>query len=169
MFLGGTLGGMNVSEDLRVAYALRLCKVCSPLFRQRLAVLWRDYEAACVMSCGPIPARSEHWRRKALSLQHRLRDVLRMDGVGEPIQVQADEQRTFGRVLRRLRMADPRQLNLADVADAIGTTIAYVSEMERGLRLPAGPRMVDDIADFLRLDPAQRNLLRLLAFDCEGV
>ena len=42
----------------------------------------------------------------------------------------------YGRFLRTKRLSDDRELTLRDVADALGVSVTFVSDVEHGRRLP---------------------------------
>ena len=46
----------------------------------------------------------------------------------------------FGEELRRLRRA--KEMSLADLADAIGCSIVFISDVERGKRNPPSPQKI---------------------------
>jgi transcriptional regulator with XRE-family HTH domain len=56
----------------------------------------------------------------------------------------------FGTVLKAARRKTGK--TLGDVADAVGVTAAYLSDIERGNRLPLAPDRISLAAKFLSLD-----------------
>jgi transcriptional regulator with XRE-family HTH domain len=58
----------------------------------------------------------------------------------------------FGDALRRLRRA--KEMSLADLADAIGCSIVYISDVERGRRNPPGLEKIRRLLD--RMDEGHR-------------
>lgn len=51
----------------------------------------------------------------------------------------------FGEALRRLRRA--KEMSLAELADTIGCSIVYMSDVERGRRNPPGPEKIRKLLD----------------------
>ena len=57
----------------------------------------------------------------------------------------------YGRFLRSKRVADDRELTLKEVAEALGVSITFVSDVEHGRRLPYDEVKTEKLIKFLRL------------------
>lgn len=77
--------------------------------------------------------------------------------------MKADQRRAFGERLRELRKRAGK--TLGDVADVLGVSVVYVSDVERGNRAPLRPDLVDKVADALGADAAE---LHRLAAEVRG-
>jgi transcriptional regulator with XRE-family HTH domain len=77
--------------------------------------------------------------------------------------VKTDRRRGFGERLRELRKK--ANLTLGDVADNLGVSVVYVSDVERGNRPPLRPDLIDKIAAVLKSDATD---LHRLAAEARG-
>ena len=57
----------------------------------------------------------------------------------------------YGRFLRTKRLSDDRELTLRDVAEALGVSITFVSDVEHGRRLPYDEVKTEKLIKFLHL------------------
>ena len=57
----------------------------------------------------------------------------------------------YGRFLRSKRLADDRELTLKEVAEALGVSITFVSDVEHGRRLPYDEIKTQKLIKFLHL------------------
>ena len=57
----------------------------------------------------------------------------------------------YGRFLRSKRLADDRELTLKEVAEALGVSITFVSDVEHGRRLPYDEVKTEKLIKFFRL------------------
>lgn len=64
-----------------------------------------------------------------------------------------DDHKLFGRELRRLRRQKNPSVSLADLADAIGCSITYISAIERGERNPPSSVKIKQLLSFLGEEP----------------
>lgn len=71
--------------------------------------------------------------------------------------------KTFAKLLRKTRVQG--QKNLREVAEALGVSVAYVSDVERGTKAALLPRRVLEFAHLLNIDPMP--LLKAANF-CRG-
>lgn len=71
------------------------------------------------------------------------------------------EEKTFGTELRRLRR--DAGLNLADLADAAGCSITFISEVERGRKNPPDPATIGKLLVRMGQESCYREMLVLAA------
>ena len=57
----------------------------------------------------------------------------------------------YGRFLRTKRLSDDRELTLRDVADALGVSVTFVSDVEHGRRLPYDEIKTQKLIKYLHL------------------
>ena len=57
----------------------------------------------------------------------------------------------YGRFLRSKRVSDSRELTLRDVAEALGVSISFASDVEQGRRLPYDEEKTQKLIKFLHL------------------
>jgi transcriptional regulator with XRE-family HTH domain len=74
-----------------------------------------------------------------------------------------DPRRAFGERLRALRKGAGK--TLGDVAEALGVSVVYVSDVERGNRSPLRPDLIDSVSNLLGCDTAE---LHKLAAEVRG-
>ena len=67
----------------------------------------------------------------------------------------------FGEELRRLRRA--KEMSLADLSDAIGCSIVYTSDVERGKRNPPSPDKIRKLLAKLGVEERLAEMLKLAA------
>ena len=60
-------------------------------------------------------------------------------------------QLEFGELLRQLRKE--RKKTMGDVANLLGVSVPFVSDVERGNRTPFSPERIHQIAKYLNTDP----------------
>jgi transcriptional regulator with XRE-family HTH domain len=73
--------------------------------------------------------------------------------------MKADSRRSFGALLRRFRKTAKKTLE--NLADELGVSVVYVSDVERGNRSPFRAELIEKAATFLDADA--RALLRAAA------
>jgi transcriptional regulator with XRE-family HTH domain len=72
-----------------------------------------------------------------------------------------DENRTFGSYLREKRMG--RDISLTYLASELGVSAVYICDVEKHRRAAPKPEYLEKIAEMLRLNEAERNLMYDLA------
>ncbi|MGO8993895.1 MAG: helix-turn-helix domain-containing protein [Polyangiaceae bacterium] len=77
--------------------------------------------------------------------------------------MKTDRRRGFGERLRELRKK--AEMTLGDVAENLGVSVVYVSDVERGNRPPLRPDLIDKIAVVLKSDATD---LHRLAAEVRG-
>lgn len=77
--------------------------------------------------------------------------------------MKSDPKRAFGERLRALRKKADR--TLGDVAEVLGVSVVYVSDVERGNRPPLRPDLIDKVAVVLGGDAGE---LHKLAAEVRG-
>ena len=56
----------------------------------------------------------------------------------------------YGQFLRSKRIADPRELTLKDVAEELGVSVSFVSDVEQGRRKPYDEEKTEKLIEFLK-------------------
>ena len=67
----------------------------------------------------------------------------------------------FGKRLRVLRRRNPNDITLADVADHLGCSVAYVSAIERGKRNPPSNERIRSLLQFLGEESVTDEMIEL--------
>jgi len=70
----------------------------------------------------------------------------------------------FGDYIRKKRLADPRELTMQDVADQLGFSMSYISEIENNRKRPFDGEKLEQLALFLNLSEYETSLM----FDLAG-
>lgn len=63
--------------------------------------------------------------------------------------IEMSNKQTFGSELRRLRRNDPRKPGLAEMAEQIGVTVSYMSDVERDEKTPPSPAKIAQLLAYL--------------------
>jgi transcriptional regulator with XRE-family HTH domain len=79
------------------------------------------------------------------------------------LHMKTDRRRAFGERLRALRKKSEK--TLGDVAEVLGVSVVYVSDVERGNRPPLRPDLIEKAGAFLGADAAE---LHRLAAEVRG-
>lgn len=74
-----------------------------------------------------------------------------------------DKFLTFGELIRRRRMQDPRQLTLREMAAELGMPVSVLCDVEQGRRKAFDGEVIEKFCEFLSLGAEDRALLYDLA------
>jgi len=77
-----------------------------------------------------------------------------------------DDRRRFGRLLRQLR--ENNNKTMGDLADHLGTTVSFVSDMERGQKPPMTSVRIRQTSSFLGLNAGELEALLIAAACSRG-
>jgi len=75
-----------------------------------------------------------------------------------------EENMYFGEYIRKKRLSDSRELTMQDVANYLGISLSYMSEIENRRKPPFGGDKLESLAKFLRLSEEETALM----FDIAG-
>lgn len=74
-----------------------------------------------------------------------------------------DRYLRFGQFIRKKRLADPRELTLKDVAERLGISLTFLSDIEKGRRSPFNADKIEAFCKYLGLSEEDRGLMYDLA------
>ena len=69
----------------------------------------------------------------------------------------------FGEFIKLRRQADPRGLTLKDIAEVLGISVSYLSDIEQGRRKPFDSAKIEQFCNFLGLSDEDRSRMYDLA------
>jgi len=69
----------------------------------------------------------------------------------------------FGEFIRSKRLKDPRELTLKDVAEQLGISLTFLSDIENGRRKPFDSEKIEQLCSFLNLGDEDRERMYDLA------
>lgn len=61
----------------------------------------------------------------------------------------------FGEYIRKMRLADSRELTMQDVGNHLGISVQYMSDIEKGRKKPFDRKRLAQLAKFLRLSEGE--------------
>jgi len=78
----------------------------------------------------------------------------------------ARERMSFGKFLRKLRLADPRELRQADIAKLLNLSLSYYTDIENNNRRPLNGEEIETVVEYLGLSEEDRaKLYNFAAFE----
>ena len=78
----------------------------------------------------------------------------------------ARERMRFGKFLRKKRLEDPRELRQADIAEILGLSLSYYTDIENDNRRPLNGNEIEIVSDYLNLSEEDKaKLYNFAAFE----
>jgi len=78
----------------------------------------------------------------------------------------ARERMRFGKFLRKKRLEDPRELRQADIAERLGLSLSYYTDIENDNRRPLNGDEIEIVSDYLKLSEEDKaKLYNFAAFE----
>jgi transcriptional regulator with XRE-family HTH domain len=78
----------------------------------------------------------------------------------------ARERMRFGQFLRKKRLDDPRELRQADIAEILGLSLSYYTDIENDNRRPLNGDEIEIVSDYLNLSEDDKaKLYNFAAFE----